>query len=131
TSFVLPENVKLSNVSLGSDKLESVVISGSTELTESMLKSTVYGDWSNLEIPTTLQNIYCEATNESCQNLLNSTLGDKVKTYTKDGNRYVVDGQKYRSLSDMQQQKPVKRIYTVKEANEASGKKNTVMIRYK
>lgn len=129
--FVLPENVVLSPVSLGSDKLESVIVSGSTDLTEAMLLATVDGNWDNLQIPATLQTIYCDATNESCQNLLNSNIGNKVKPYTEEGNRYVVDGQKYRTLSDMQQQKPVKRIYTVKEANEASGKKNTVMIRYK
>lgn len=129
TSFVLPENVILANYALGSTSLNSVVISGTTNLTLEMMEHT--RDWSTFYMPNNLNVIYCEATNKSCQNLLNSTLGNKVKTYTKDGNRYVVDGQKYRSLSDMQQQKPVKRIYTVKEANEASGRKNTIMIRYK
>jgi hypothetical protein len=58
---------------------------------------------------------------------------DKIlKSYTKEGNRYVSDGQKYKTLADMSRAtNAVKRIYTVNEANQLSGKKNKLILRYK
>ena len=57
---------------------------------------------------------------------------DHLVDYSMEGGRYVLNGQKYRSLSDMEKNiNALKRIYSVKEASDASGHKNTVMIRYK
>ena len=56
-------------------------------------------------------------------------------TYTKEPNgSYVIDGVRYASYADMSRGENgagLKRIYTVKEANDAAGKKNTFKIRYK
>ena len=80
-----------------------------------------------------LKNIYCaESDKDLCQEAitLNGKSLNLLSTYTSQGNRYVLDGKMYKSLSDMQNNNPVKRIYTVEEASKASGKKNSVRIRY-
>ena len=80
SDFVVPENVVLGDYALGSTFVSSVVISGSTNLTAETLQHT--GDWLSAYMPEHLNTIYCELTNESCQNLLDSEIADKVKVYT-------------------------------------------------
>lgn len=84
-------------------------------------------------------SIYCsEEMKSSCVNAFSSKLTEEqinnmLKIYTTNGERYVFDGKEYKSLKDYRNNHEYlpKRIYTVNEANEASGKKNSVMIRYK
>ena len=84
-------------------------------------------------------SIYCsEGIKSSCVNAFSSKLTEEqinnmLKTYATNGERYVFDGKEYKSLKDYRNAHEYlpKRIYTVNEANEASGKKNSVMIRYK
>ena len=83
-----------------------------------------------------IAKIYCNNNGGRCDALLfgevkTGASEGRVVRYTVDGGYYIHDGQKYRSLENMQNGVGIKRIYTVKEANEASGKKNSVMIRYK
>ncbi len=132
SEFILPEDIELNGiVALGSRALTSVVVQGNTELIQDDLKYTINGDWVNLALPGTLKTIYCEVSNSSCQALLDdSELASKIKIYTLKGDRYVVDGAAYKSLSDMQHKIPVKRIYTIDEAN-AVTKPTGNMIRIK
>ena len=80
--------------------------------------------------------IYCHNFNERCERLFfgeinTGILQNQLVKYTKEDGYYVYDNQRYRSLQNMQNKIAVKRIYTVKEATDASGKKNSVTIRYK
>jgi len=85
------------------------------------------------------KEIYCPMSKYAmCQQALSDSgktqqeINKMLKTYTKEGNRYISDGVKYQNLSDMQEEaKAVKRIYTVNEANQLSGKKNKLILRYK
>lgn len=80
--------------------------------------------------------IYCNNIDGRCDALLfgevnTGASASRVVKYTVDGGYYIHDGQKYRSLQNMQNGVMVKRIYTVDEASQVAGKKNSVMIRYK
>jgi len=78
--------------------------------------------------------IYCQNTeNRRCDTLINrKTEGqDRLVLYEIKGDRYVLDGKQYRNLNDMLNNIPVKRIYTVEEANAVAGKVNSVKIRYR
>ena len=66
---------------------------------------------------------------KACRSLMHcqKILGAKQKD-----NMYILDGRSYASMNDLLNGNYVKkRIYTIKEANEVAGKKNSVMIRYK
>lgn len=80
-------------------------------------------------------NVYCEQVTEGTSPCANSNLKfpqERLKYYTKDDKGTIMlDGQKYPSLERLAKQIPVRRIYTVNEANKAAGKKNSVMIKYK
>jgi len=80
--------------------------------------------------------VYCDDSQKQCDSLLFGSVDtglnpDKLIKYTKDGDRYVLGGVKYRTLVDMQNNIPVKRIYTIDEANAVAGKTNTFSIRYR
>ncbi len=81
--------------------------------------------------------IYCDTkVSGACEQikntyLLNNYLLDNFVTYSKEGDRYVLEGQKYKSLSDYEKGNPIKRIYTIDEANQVTGKTNTFSIRYR
>ncbi|MBR2300180.1 MAG: leucine-rich repeat domain-containing protein [Alphaproteobacteria bacterium] len=79
--------------------------------------------------------IYCQDTSErSCRDLIgenNPEALDKLKRYTVDSNGKIKVGSKtYDSFDDLPKY-VLRRIYTLKEAEEASGKVNRVSIRYK
>ena len=82
---------------------------------------------------TPLIKLYCASELEAtCENATAYRKGlADVQTYEKKGGLYEVGGVSYRGINQLQKGVPVKRIYTVDEANQASGKKNSVMIRYK
>lgn len=88
----------------------------------------------NEEKPNTPLNIlFCsENLKDQCQAAVAWRNGvASVQSYSKEGNRYEADGIKYKSLSDMQNGIPVKRIYTIEEANAVAGDKNRVSIKYR
>ena len=148
TNFVIDERIDTIGAKFltGATQLKSIVIPdhvttvGRDAFAGSGAEKIVVGDnlktledyafWTS-EIPT----IYCRDTQaHSCVNLLNTDNSHRydLAQYSLDGNRYIMNGNRYRTLSDMQNGvNQVKRIYTIKEANEAAGKKNKVMIRYK
>lgn len=80
-------------------------------------------------------NVYCEEVQGKTSPCASGNFKlpqDRFKYYTKDSNGMIIyDGQKYSSLERLAKQIPVRRIYTVNEANKAAGKKNSVMIKYK
>ena len=82
---------------------------------------------------TPLIKLYCASELEKvCQDSIAYRNGmADVVGYQKKGGLYEVDGVSYRGIGQLQNGIPVKRIYTVNEATQASGKKNSVMIRYK
>ncbi len=91
-------------------------------------------------LDTLLQNLYCPAENlQVCEKILHDSgkNDDEIQTilhsYTKDGSRYVLDGRLYQSAEDMKNGHVFipKRIYTIDEANQVSGKTNTFSIRYR
>ena len=80
--------------------------------------------------------IYCNNVGGRCDELFfgevnTGASANRLIKYTKEGGYYIYDGQKYRSLQNMQNGVAVKRIYTVDEASQVAGKKNKVMIKYK
>jgi len=83
-----------------------------------------------------VQKVYCSQVNANlCQEALEKALNHKsddfLSTYRKISNRFELNGRLYKSFSDMQKNIPVKRIYTIKEANEVSGPVNRVSITYR
>ena len=72
--------------------------------------------------------VYC---NTSQSNTCDSLNFDNVVPYKVEANRYVLNDIKYKTVSDMLNGIPVKRIYTIDEANQVSGKINTFTIRYR
>ena len=100
---VLPDNVKLGDRAFMNTQLESITISDKVEI----LNENAF------ENNTSLRNIYCSGKMDVCKQkmagvLKSLGLEDKVKwAYTP------------------------RRIYTVEEANNVTGKKNTVKLKYK
>ena len=99
-----------------------------------------------------VKNLICSAEKQqACQEYLSNAKGYKsgpwpqpteplpnrdkigVLTYRKDENGHIIfKNKKYASFSDIASGRYIpKRIYTVEEANAATGKKNKVMIKYK
>ena len=94
-----------------------------------------------------ITNLYCgssENDQAACaQSLLDSGLTQcqssqstncvHLHSYDIINGKYVSDGHKYLSISDMQNNKiiPPRRIYTIEEANAVAGKVNRVSIRYR
>lgn len=85
-------------------------------------------------------SIFCSEQNKSmCVDALKTNarsdeqINNMLHTYATNGERYVFDGKEYKSLADYRNNIEYlpKRIYTIEEANAVSGKKNSVMIRYK
>ena len=90
-----------------------------------------------------ITKIYCPKGNEKCKNFnfayqkynANSPTDEwktpELFTYEKYGNGYFSNGKFYSKFNDIGTPNYIKkRIYTVEEATKASGKKNTIMIRY-
>ncbi len=78
--------------------------------------------------------IYCQDTAQHvCRDLVNSATSgqNQLRVYSQQGEYYVLDGVKYKNLSNMQKGISVKRIYTIEEANKVSGDKNRVSIKYR
>ena len=75
--------------------------------------------------------VYCKS--GGCDNLGSDIDIGNLVAYQYEGGRYVVGNTKYKNSADMQQGiHPVKRIYSIQEATEASKKTgNTIKIRYK
>jgi len=134
--IIIPDSVQtLGTGSLGGcSNLKTVVIG------ENVLLGNIFNDNRDYA-PVNLENLqmYCSAENTSCESALKSIgatdeqIQNVLKTYTKEGNRYVIDGQRYKSLSDMKKNQPLKlkRIYTLDEAAKVSTDKNRLMIRYR
>ena len=80
-----------------------------------------------------IQNVYCSAENTRCQALKNrESMAGKVQFYQKDGDGYFYNNRWYASPNDIIGDKHIKkRIYTIKEANQVTGKANSVKIRYR
>ena len=80
-----------------------------------------------------VQNVYCSAENASCQALKNrESMAGKVQFYQKDGDGYFYKNRWYASPNDIIGDKHIKkRIYTIEEANQVTGKANSVKIRYR
>ena len=99
----MPDNVKLGDRAFMNTQLESITISDKVEI----LNENAF------ENNTSLRNIYCSGKMDVCKQKMAGVLKrlgleDKVKwAYTP------------------------RRIYTVEEANNVTGKKNTVKLKYK
>ena len=139
TEVIIPDSVeRIGNAAFSRCyDLQSIVIGPNTQLGN--IFASEVDDAGICYITLNTLKMYCaESNKQTCVDALkaaNATdeqIANIIQPYTKEGNRYVIGDQKFRSLSDMQKGlNAVKRIYTVDEANMASGKKNTVMIRYK
>ena len=78
--------------------------------------------------------IYCRDTSErKCSDFIEKggIQEGQLSIYTFDGGRYYFGGVAYKSVGDMLNKIPVKRIYTLKEAEEAAREVNRVSIRYR
>ncbi len=80
--------------------------------------------------------VYCKDIDERCEKLFfgdtNTYLSrNQLIKYTKEGDRYVSNSQRYKSLKDLINNNPVKHIYTINEANAVTGTTNTFSIRYR
>lgn len=136
TSSALQTLIIPDNVSLSSRICDSCGSLTTVELGENALIVNEGGGYAPFNDTPLLQNFYCsEKDKEACKEMLvrSNKSEDLLKIYSKKGNRYIYDGKMYSSLSDISRGNIFipKRIYTVQEANSASGKKNSVMIRYK
>ena len=128
TSVIIPDNVTtLSQVAFqGNPNLSSVIIGDGV----TSIATDVFSDISNDA------KIYCRNTSEDrCFNLINKNNSSdlsKLVLFNKQGDRYVLNGIKYKTLNDMQNGVPVKRIYTIDEANALSKPTgNTIKLRYR
>ena len=147
------QNVKISN---SVETIESFAFSlcpvGEISLPDTLTTIGAYAFWGtsipDTNIPDSVTSIgygafasipgttklYCNNINGRCHDMISDTYSGAahVVDYSIEGGRYVLNGQKYRSLSDMEKNiNALKRIYSVEEANAAAGQKNTVIIRYK
>ncbi|MBR6327254.1 MAG: leucine-rich repeat domain-containing protein [Alphaproteobacteria bacterium] len=76
--------------------------------------------------------IYCQkGVSGTCDKIKDDFETMNLVQYRKDGDRYVLDGKRYKTVWDMQNENPVKRIYTIDEANKVAGDVNRVSIRYR
>lgn len=135
--IIIPDSVRTVGTGAlgGCSNLKTVVIGENVRLGNIF---SAYGSATNAINLDNLQ-MYCSAENTSCESALKSIgatdeqIKNVLKTYTKEGNRYVIDGQRYKSLSDMKKNQPLKlkRIYTLDEAAKVSTDKNRLMIRYR
>ena len=128
-NLTLPSSLtSIGNMALGNTYFNNLTIEGNVVLTEDMLK-----DGTRIPALSSIQNIYCEMTNQSCLNLLKgSQPSSKIKLYEKKSGAYFYDGKFYQSPTDISKNNYTKkRIYTIDEVNTVSGKKNTFKIRYK
>lgn len=128
-NLVLPSSLtSIGSTALGNTHFNNLTIEGNVVLTEDMLK-----DGTKIPALSSIQNIYCETTNQSCLDLLNdSQVSSKIRLYEKKSSAYFYDGKFYQSPADISKNNYTKkRIYTVDEANMVAGKKNTFKIRYK
>ena len=80
-----------------------------------------------------ITTIYCsEKQMEQCKKAVESQNIIPILYKKNDKNEYTVQGKTFASLEDLAVGKYIpKRIYTISEANEATGKKNRVMLKYK
>ncbi len=149
TSITIPEGVKeLAGFAFARSAIETLIIPESVETIGyyafrncDNLKSIIIGDNVSsiglnafIETPT---YVYCKEGDghgsKSCAELLADSAIDpkKLKIYTIDSNGKIKVGDKtYDSFDDLPKY-VLRRIYTLKEAEEASGKTNTVSIRYR
>ena len=149
-NIAIPESVQtLGEYSLQMTGIESIVVPDSVTTISplafgynSQLKSIVIGEnvstiYSQAFEGSNEAHIYCQETSaHSCQDLINANnpeMLDKLVIYSVDNKGRVKIGSKsYDSLADFASVHYVpRRVYTLKEANQAAGKKNKVMIRYK
>ena len=128
--LVLPENLETigANALGGNNSLKTLVLpEGLKNLDPSVLIGVAAYD---IKV---LSKLYCAQANKDACTTAAEKLGITPILYTKTNNGFIADNKRYHSLSDMASNNgfPIRRIYTIDEANQLTGKKNKVMIRYK
>ena len=131
TNLVLPDKLKeIGGSALWGVLDESIVLPASVESVD-------------LGLPVYHQlHLYCEEKNEQfCKDIITKNNNNSYysqysanlsyETYEKKGDRYIFGGTAYKSIADYYNNEPVKRIYTIEEANRVAGDKNRVSIRYR
>jgi len=126
TNLVLPDKLKeIGSYALWGVFDENVVLPASVEKVARGLHSS---------------KVYCEKQQEAlCQDIVSRHLNDSFlaprnlsyETYEQKGDRYIFGGTAYKSIKDFHNNEPVKRIYTIDEANQVAGKTNSFSIRYR
>jgi len=148
TSIDIPQKVeKIGTYAFASTKISEIEIPDSvktignyafrsTPLSEVDIPDNVEYIGYNIFDKSGVQKVYCNNIGGRCDSLFygktEGNLPDGIlKSYYIDGDRYVLDGLRYKSYENMKNDIPVKRIYTIDEANAVSGEVNSVKIRYR
>ena len=121
-SLIIPDSVKAigQNAFTGNLYLQNIVLSENVTFIDS------------LAFDSSLQTIYCTGNIDVCKTNVGEAFADKVKQATAkkiNGVTYVYD--KNGNLITTSGHRKEKRIYTIEEANEVAGQKNTIRIKYR
>ena len=135
TSLVIPDNVtKVAQTAFAwTNSLVSLDVGDGFEIEGSGLQYLGITPDQHSEFARTYANtkIYCnEDMIDTCRQMGNIN----IIPYKKQGNEYILDGVRYKNSLDMQKGQnghKIKRIYTIDEANQVTGKTNTFSIRYR
>jgi len=123
----IPDSVK---------EIHGYVFQQTPNLTEVDIPDTVETIGVGIFYMSGVNTVYCNNEGGRCDQFFYSHSENNLekgilKAYTKHADRYFLDGLSYKSLENMKNNLPVKRIYTIDEANQVAGKTNTFSIRYR
>ena len=155
TSIDIPNKVeKIDSYAFASTKISEIEIPDSvkkignwafqaTSLSEVDIPDNVEYIGYNIFYGSHVQKVYCNNIGGRCDKFFYGKAYDGeayhsgnlkegvLQSYYIDADRYVLDGLRYKNYKDMKNNIPVKRIYTIDEANAVSGEVNSVKIRYR
>ena len=140
TSIIIPDSME----SISSSAFEGYSASKLTSLVLPQKLIDENGLDINALCNSKISTLYCPQGKETfCADYVNSAktqsscYGGSVaedlsyETYRKEGDRYILGNQPYKSIADFYNNKPIRRIYTIEEANFVAGDKNRVSITYR
>ena len=123
--FMMPAETKI----IIADSVESI---GNAAFTGISLPTIVCSEAKKSLCEEATTRSYSSVSYDEDGNVIRSALSPIFAYYEKTSDGYYkLNNDLYSSLKNMQKNKTVKRIYTIQEANEVSGKINTVKLRYK